>query len=38
MGGPHWAHVFGGVPQEQIALDEDALLPGGPTDWNNPEA
>jgi len=38
MGGPHWVHVFGGVPQERIVLDEYTLLSGGATDWNNPDA
>ena len=32
------AMVFGGVAQERIALNEDSLWSGGPTDWNNPEA
>jgi len=32
------AMVFGGVNQERIALNEDTLWSGGPTDWNNPEA
>ena len=30
--------VFGGVSQERIALNEDTLWSGGPSDWNNPEA
>ena len=32
------AMVFGGVEQERIALNEDTLWSGGPTDWNNSEA
>jgi alpha-L-fucosidase 2 len=32
------AMVFGGVNQERIALNEDTLWSGGPTDWNNPDA
>ena len=32
------AMVFGGVAQERIALNEDSLWSGGPTDWNNPDA
>jgi alpha-L-fucosidase 2 len=32
------AMVFGGVPQERIALNEDTLWSGGPRDWNNPDA
>jgi len=32
------AMVFGGIKQERIALNEDTLWSGGPTDWNNPEA
>jgi alpha-L-fucosidase 2 len=32
------AMVFGGVSQERIALNEDTLWSGGPTDWNNPDA
>jgi alpha-L-fucosidase 2 len=30
--------VFGGVPQERIALNEDTLWSGYPRDWNNPAA
>ncbi|MCU1250854.1 MAG: alpha-L-fucosidase [Edaphobacter sp.] len=32
------AMVFGGVPQERIALNEDTLWSGYPKDWNNPAA
>ncbi|HEY0796083.1 MAG TPA: glycoside hydrolase family 95 protein [Acidisarcina sp.] len=32
------AMVFGGAQQERIALNEDTLWSGAPTDWNNPEA
>lgn len=32
------AMVFGTVQQERIALNEDTLWSGGPTDWNNPAA
>jgi alpha-L-fucosidase 2 len=32
------AMVFGGVQQERVALNEDTLWSGGPTDWNNPNA
>jgi alpha-L-fucosidase 2 len=32
------AMVFGGVARERIALNEDTLWSGGPTDWNNPDA
>ena len=32
------AMVFGGVEQERIALNEDTLWSGGPSDWNNPNA
>jgi alpha-L-fucosidase 2 len=32
------AMVFGSVSQERIALNEDTLWSGGPTDWNNPDA
>ena len=30
--------VFGGVQQERIALNDDTLWSGGPSDWNNPDA
>jgi alpha-L-fucosidase 2 len=30
--------VFGGVPQERIALNEDTLWSGYPREWNNPAA
>jgi alpha-L-fucosidase 2 len=32
------AMVFGTVQQERIALNEDTLWSGGPSDWNNPDA
>src|SRR5580658_8862088 len=32
------AMVFGGVLQERIALNEDTLWSGAPSDWNNPDA
>ena len=32
------AMVFGGVAQERIALNEDTLWSGGPSNWNNPDA
>ena len=32
------AMVFGGVEQERIALNEDTLWSGGPSDWNNTNA
>jgi alpha-L-fucosidase 2 len=32
------AMVFGSVSQERIALNEDTLWSGGPTDWNSPDA
>jgi len=32
------AMVFGTVLQERIALNEDTLWSGGPSDWNNPDA
>ncbi|AEI42820.1 glycoside hydrolase family 95 protein [Paenibacillus mucilaginosus] len=32
------AMIFGGVEKERIALNEDTLWSGYPTDWNNPEA
>ncbi|AHG92260.1 alpha-L-fucosidase (plasmid) [Gemmatirosa kalamazoonensis] len=32
------AMVFGGVERERIALNEDTLWSGGPSDWNNPRA
>lgn len=32
------AMVFGGAPQERIALNEDTLWSGYPKDWNNPAA
>ncbi|WP_428936773.1 glycoside hydrolase family 95 protein [Fontivita pretiosa] len=30
------AMVFGGIADERIALNDDTLWSGGPTDWNNP--
>lgn len=30
------AMVFGGIASERIALNDDTLWSGGPTDWNNP--
>lgn len=32
------AMVYGGVPDERIALNETTLWSGGPKDWNNPGA
>lgn len=32
------AMIFGGIEQERLALNEDTLWSGYPTDWNNPEA
>jgi alpha-L-fucosidase 2 len=32
------AMVFGGIRSEQIALNEDSLWSGAPSDWNNPSA
>jgi len=32
------AMVFGGVPVERLALNEDTLWSGGPRAWNNPRA
>jgi alpha-L-fucosidase 2 len=32
------AMVFGTAQQERIALNEDTLWSGGPSDWNNPDA
>lgn len=32
------AMVFGTVQQERIALNEDTLWSGAPSDWNNPDA
>jgi alpha-L-fucosidase 2 len=32
------AMVFGGVARERIALNEDTLWSGAPSDWNNPAA
>lgn len=32
------AMVFGGIQQERVALNEDTLWSGGPSDWNNPDA
>ncbi|WP_339279838.1 glycoside hydrolase family 95 protein [Paenibacillus sp. FSL W8-1187] len=32
------AMIFGGIEKERIALNEDTLWSGYPTDWNNPRA
>src|SRR5215469_9237419 len=32
------AMVFGGVELERLALNEDTLWSGAPSDWNNPHA
>jgi alpha-L-fucosidase 2 len=32
------AMIFGGAQQERLALNEDTLWSGAPSDWNNPDA
>ena len=32
------AMVFGDARRERLALNEDTLWSGGPTEWNNPDA
>lgn len=32
------AMIFGGIDKERLALNEDTLWSGHPTDWNNPKA